>query len=93
MEGLSTTGNQNKQKKDLDVKKWLEENKLMKSYEMFKKRDVQIEELCEFEDDELTELCKDIGLDTLARKRFVKAIHKLQQELGIKSTNTYNKIS
>ena len=67
----------------IDVKKWLLENKLMKLCDIFSKRNVKIEELCEFEDNELKQLSKDIKLDILDTKRFIKAIHKLQKKLGI----------
>ena len=60
MEGKTTiTGQQGNEKPLIDVKKWLSENKLMKSWEMFEKSDIQIEELCEFDNNELKELCKD----------------------------------
>ena len=50
MEGNLSTG---VSKKTVDVNKWLKENRLTDIEETFKKRDVSIEELIEFEKDEL----------------------------------------
>ena len=72
----------------IDVKKWLSENELIKLCEIFSKRNVKIEELCEFDDNELKQLSKDMTLDMLDTKRFMKAVHKLQKQLDIEP-NTY----
>ncbi|ETO28055.1 hypothetical protein RFI_09075 [Reticulomyxa filosa] len=61
----------------IDRKKWLSENKLNDVERIFEERDVAIEELTEFNEEELNEFAKDIGLDTLQRRRFVKAILSL----------------
>jgi len=62
----------------VDVKQWLKENKLTEVEKIFLEREVSIEELTDFNENDLLEFGKDIGLDTLQRKRFVKAIQKLQ---------------
>jgi len=61
----------------IDRKKWLLENKLNDVEHIFEERDVAIEELTEFDQEELNEFAKDIGLDTLQRRRFVRAILSL----------------
>ena len=59
---------------NISTSKWLKENKLEDKEHIFIERDITIEELCDFESQELADFAKDIGLDTLARKRFVRGI-------------------
>jgi len=63
----------------VDVKKWLADNKLTEVEKVFLERDIQIEELADFEAAELADFAKDLGLDTLQRRRFVKAIQDMRQ--------------
>ncbi len=79
--------------KTVDVKKFLSENKLQRAEKIFTERDVQIEELIDFNKDELNEFAKDIGLDTLQRKRFVKAIIALKPKGEAASALTASKRS
>ena len=44
------------------------------------KRNVELEELFEFEPDDLEQFAVDLGLDTLAKNRFLKSIAKLKAQ-------------
>eukprot|EP01083_Nonionella_stella_P280325 953658_1 len=62
----------------IDREKFLRENKLGDIVDIFVKRDIDIEELLEFDDENLRSFAKDIGLDSLQQNRIVKAINKLK---------------
>ena len=63
----------------IDVTKFLADNKLTYVADKFKEKDVSIEELFEFTSEELNEwAASDLGLDTLARKRLIKAVSALK---------------
>jgi len=57
----------------------LTDNKLNDVEKAFLEREIQIEELAEFEEGELADFAKDLGLDTLQRRRFVKAIQDVRR--------------
>ncbi len=64
----------------INIEEWLAKHKLSKALRVFEERDVSLEELMDFNEPDLAEFGKDLGLDTLARKRFVKAVRSLQPE-------------
>jgi len=64
----------------INVKEFLTSNKLADVLDIFVKREITIEELIEFDKDDLNEFGQSIGLDLLQRKRFVKAVLKLQPQ-------------
>eukprot|EP01084_Bolivina_argentea_P151828 264964_1 len=63
----------------IEVKEWLKANKLEDIYDVFTKRDITIEEICEFENDDILQFAQELNLDSLARNRFIKAIRKIKQ--------------
>ena len=70
----------------VNVKQWLQDNKLSSCLAIFTERDIEVEELTDFSDDELHAFAQtELSLDTLARKRFVKAIAGLRQSGGANS--------
>ncbi len=75
--------------KVVDVDKFLAENKLERAKKAFLEREIAIEELVEFDEDELMDFAKDLGLDTLQKRRFVKAILSLRPENQGPSTSSY----
>ncbi len=64
----------------INIEEWLAKHKLSKALPIFEERDVSLEELMDFNEPDLAEFGKDLGLDTLQRKRFVKAVISLQPE-------------
>jgi len=75
----------------IDVKQWLKDNKLSEAEQYFIESEITIEELIQFTETELSEFGKDIGLDTLQKRRFIKAIEKLQNKNQDNSNNDSNK--
>eukprot|EP01084_Bolivina_argentea_P053642 98468_1 len=75
----------------IDVEKWLKVNKLGQFYDLFKSRDIAIEEIAEFDDIDIAKFATEtLKLDTLSKKRFINAIHKIKQKnsTSIISANT-----
>eukprot|EP01084_Bolivina_argentea_P059413 108500_1 len=72
--------------KSIDVVKFLKNNKLTDVIHIFQKRDITVEELIEFEPDDLAAFASDLGLDALQKNRFIKAIKKLQSSITSKSS-------
>jgi len=70
---------------NIDITQWLKDNKLVDIEQRCLEKEMIIEELLEFNEVELNQLCKDMGFDTLQKKRFVKAIQKLQLQSSFKS--------
>eukprot|EP01084_Bolivina_argentea_P277831 474475_1 len=65
----------------IDIEQWLKSNKLSEIYAVFKRRDVTIEELIEFDENDLITFVKqDLKLDILQSKRFMKGINKIKQK-------------
>eukprot|EP01084_Bolivina_argentea_P091067 163988_1 len=63
----------------VNVDEWLKQNKLSDIADIFKQRDVTIEELIEFEDTDLKAFANDtLKLDTLASSRFLSGIKRLR---------------
>ena len=63
----------------IDTEQWLSANKLSDVVDMFVERDISIEELADFEQGDLASFADDLKLDTLAKRRFLKAMRKLRQ--------------
>eukprot|EP01084_Bolivina_argentea_P078869 143119_1 len=64
----------------INVAEWLKQNKLIHLQDIFLSKNITIEELVDFQDNELDEFAKNIlKLDILSKKRFVKAINKIKQ--------------
>eukprot|EP01084_Bolivina_argentea_P260271 439483_1 len=77
---MSTTNSATNQQ-SINVDEWLKQTKLGNdAAEIIKKRQVSIEELIEFDIDDLKLFAVDLGLDTLAKKRFVESIKKLKNK-------------
>eukprot|EP01084_Bolivina_argentea_P221169 374667_1 len=75
----------------IDRKQWLIDNKLEDAITVFEKRNVDIEELIDFEKEDLIEFAKDVlHLDVLARNRFIKAINKLKDIRNKNKPNNNN---
>eukprot|EP01084_Bolivina_argentea_P085399 154346_1 len=71
--------------KQSDINEWLKQTKLGdKAAQKIIQRDVSIDELIEFEDDDLEDFAKQLELDTLAKNRFIASIRKLKHQ---KNTN------
>lgn len=68
----------------INVEQFLKDNKLYDALEIFIKREISIEELMEFEQSDLKQFGKDIGLDVLQINRLVNAIKKLSSSLSSK---------
>ncbi|ETO04209.1 hypothetical protein RFI_33190 [Reticulomyxa filosa] len=66
------------------ISAWLAINKLSYIEETFLEREISLEELVEFNNEELRDFAKELKLDALATKRFVKAIED-QKVLGMGS--------
>ena len=65
----------------LDVDEFLKTNKLEHIADVFKRRQIAIEELSEFDDDELDQFMRcDLNLNTLARNRLFKSIKVIQNK-------------
>ena len=64
----------------IDVKEFLNKNKLSDAFDIFSKRDITIEELMEFDEADLKQFGKDIGLDVLQINRLIKSIKQLCPE-------------
>ncbi|ETO04941.1 hypothetical protein RFI_32456 [Reticulomyxa filosa] len=64
-----------------DVSAWLAVNKLSYIEPTFLERNISIEELADFNTEELRDFAKDLKLDALATRRFIKAIED-QKVLG-----------
>ena len=62
----------------IDREQFLKDNKLGDVIDIFTKRDITIEELLEFDKDDLKQFAKEIGLDALSQNRLVKSILKLK---------------
>jgi len=58
----------------VDVKSWLAVNKLGYVEKVFVERNIAVEELVDFDTEELKDFAKDLKLDALATRRFIKAI-------------------
>ncbi|ETO30436.1 hypothetical protein RFI_06685 [Reticulomyxa filosa] len=58
----------------VDVRSWLAVNKLSYVEKTFVERNIAIEELMDFDTEELKDFAKDLKLDALATRRFIKAI-------------------
>eukprot|EP01084_Bolivina_argentea_P296295 510267_1 len=77
-------------KEDMDVDKWLKSNNLTKLKPLFEDNDLIIEELCEFDDEQLTafiaeqqEIYKNQRyFDVLTQHRFKKAIKNTKQTIN-----------
>ncbi len=74
-------------RKAVDVSKFLKENRLERATKAFLEREIAIEELTEFAEDELADFATDLGLDTLQRKRFIKAIIALRPDADSNNPN------
>lgn len=63
-----------------DIDTWLKDNKLTDAAETFKKRGVELEELLEFDEEDLKAFAGEngLGLKVLSRSRFLKGVKKLQ---------------
>eukprot|EP01084_Bolivina_argentea_P006614 12550_1 len=65
----------------IDVKKWLNENKLGQFYDLFQEKQIDIEEIAEFSDYDIEQFAKEtLKLGVLSRKRFINAINKIKQK-------------
>jgi hypothetical protein len=62
----------------IDISKWLADNKLTSKEKEIKERNVTIEELADMGADDFKNFADGVGLDTLARKRFLKALQQLK---------------
>eukprot|EP01084_Bolivina_argentea_P303665 524337_1 len=62
----------------IPIEQFLQENKLSDTIALFKKREIEINELVEIGFDELRKLAQSLGLDLLSENRLVKAIKKLK---------------
>eukprot|EP01084_Bolivina_argentea_P042693 78703_1 len=63
----------------IDAKEWLKSNKLLSIYDVFQSRNITIEEITEFDDNDIKLFAKDtLKLDVLSQKRFIKAIAKIK---------------
>eukprot|EP01083_Nonionella_stella_P262863 893422_1 len=77
-------------KEDMDVDKWLKSNNLTKLKPLFEDNDLIIEELCEFDDEQLTafiaeqqEIYKNQRyFDVLTQHRFKKAIKNTKKTIN-----------
>eukprot|EP01084_Bolivina_argentea_P314718 545127_1 len=78
----------NEQKK-IDREEFLKENKLGDVIDVFIKRDVEIEELLEFDKSDLKLCAKELGLDILSQNRLVKAISKLKSSAISNQSTTH----
>jgi len=90
MEGTAETGSGTQNQSGLsniDITKWLADNKLQKIEEVFRQRDVGLDEIIEFTEQELNDFATDLQLDTLQKKRFVKAVQDLQPKNKQPSSN------
>jgi len=90
MEGTAETGSGTQNQSGLsniDITKWLADNKLQKIEEVFRQRDVGLDEIVEFTEQELNDFATDLQLDTLQKKRFVKAVQDLQPKNKQPSSN------
>eukprot|EP01084_Bolivina_argentea_P143860 252557_1 len=74
---MSEEGQSNK---EININEWLKQTKLGDyAADIIKKRNVSMDELIEFEEDDLKEFAtKDLGLDTLAKNRLIRSIRKLK---------------
>jgi len=73
MEGTAETGSGTQNQSGLsniDITKWLADNKLQKIEEVFRQRDVGLDEIVEFTEQELNDFATDLQLDTLQKKTF-----------------------
>eukprot|EP01084_Bolivina_argentea_P314720 545129_1 len=77
----------NEQKK-IDREEFLKENKLGDVIDVFIKRDVEIEELLEFDKSDLKLCAKELGLDILSQNRLLKAISKLKSPSTVSNQST-----
>ena len=67
---------------EIDTKQWLKDNKLGEPeiYNIFVKRNIMIEELTQFNNDDLKAFADDIGLELLQKKRFIKGVERLKSK-------------
>ena len=66
--------------KVIDVEQFLKDAKISDKAEYLKSREITIEELCEFDNEELQSFAiNDLKLDALSKNRFIKAISKHQK--------------
>eukprot|EP01084_Bolivina_argentea_P102142 183036_1 len=72
-------GSGTEQHKKIDVDEWLKKIKLGDTAtKIIKDKDVTIEELMDFEEEDLQLFAHDLGLDTLAKYRMIKSIKSLK---------------
>eukprot|EP01084_Bolivina_argentea_P214285 363812_1 len=76
------------EQKKIDREQFLKENKLGDVIDVFIKRDIEIEELLEFDKSDLKLCAKELGLDILAQNRLVKAISKLKSSSTLSNQST-----
>jgi len=64
----------------IDVSVWLSVNKLNELEFEFLRRQITVEELIDFSTNDFNELCLDLGLDTLQKKRLLSAIEMYKEQ-------------
>eukprot|EP01084_Bolivina_argentea_P260326 439590_1 len=76
---MTTGGNEGAERIIINVQQWLQSNKLSAVYNKFQSRNISIEEIIDFEDDDIKTFAKEtLELDILGQRRFVKAIQKIK---------------
>eukprot|EP01084_Bolivina_argentea_P254586 428026_1 len=89
---LPAEGYDENAEKSIDIKEFLSKHKLLNILEILKSRDVTIEELMEFDDNDLASFSKeDLKLDTLQKTRFIKAVKSLNKSHIPNKLNITNK--
>ena len=78
----------------LDISKWCEENEFKKCTNLFKSKEVTMEELVQFEDNSLKELITSCGYETKDVNRFLKLVTQLRPrkrtKLSKRNSVSYN---
>jgi len=83
MEGTAETGSGTQNQSGLsniDITKWLADNKLQKIEEVFRQRDVGLDEIVEFTEQELNDFATDLQLDTLQKKNVLLKQFKIYNQ-------------
>jgi len=95
-EGTQIQGNTDKGEKDskprIDVDKWLTANKLTSTAKEIKERQLSIAELADMDANNFKDFADSVGLDTLARKRFAKALLLLKPPGALTGTTQIQNI-
>ncbi|ETO21942.1 hypothetical protein RFI_15260, partial [Reticulomyxa filosa] len=82
------SGKKGETKAPMDLSKWLADNKLTNKEKEIKERNLTVEQMADMNENQFKELADGIGLDTLARKRFEKALRQLKP--GANNNNNNN---